>query len=239
MAPPHPYGCGLGKKETMTFLKKLLQFFLGLFVKKQTTLPSTQTGQLALVEAKADNKPEEAAPKPKVWTRAELVAEFLDALRAHVGVREKGDNRGPEVEMFQKALDGKAAGEPWCAALVQYGLLLVEKKTGMFSGVAASEHVRTVWNGSALLRVTEPQPGDLMVWGLKGSASGHIGVVESLLTPGTVMTIEGNTGPDRKGQVEREGDGVYRKRRQIQGGQKLQVLGFLRPWKALDALDGK
>jgi hypothetical protein len=41
----------------------------------------------------------------------------------------------------------------------------------------------------------------------------HIGIVVAV-HPWGVTTVEGNTGPDGDGVVERNGDGVYRKSRE-------------------------
>ena len=43
--------------------------------------------------------------------------------RLWVGMTEVGgNNRGQVVERFQRAVDGKASGEPWCAAFGGNGL---------------------------------------------------------------------------------------------------------------------
>lgn len=220
----------------MTFLKNLLaglfSFFANLFSKKPlaapepTKLPGKQS--IEIIPA-----PMDATAPPKVWEAEEIRRVSLETARRYIGVVEVGgDNKGPEVELFQKAVDGKAAGEPWCAAFVQFVVLATEKRVGKASGLFASEHVRTIWNHTPeSMRVDEPQPGDLMVWGERDTTNGHIGIIEALLDTSTVQTIEGNTTPDQQ-FVNREGNGVYRKRRKLQGGQKLQVLGFIRLWNS-------
>lgn len=57
------------------------------------------------------------AKKPEVATKPAAMPnlKLLEEARRWVGVREKGgNNRGPEVEKFQKAVDGRASGEAWC-----------------------------------------------------------------------------------------------------------------------------
>lgn len=151
---------------------------------------------------------------------------LVEVAKRFIGVKEKGDNRGPEVEAFQKALDGKAAGEPWCMAFVQYCILEVEKARNTKSKVSKSEHCLTVWNKSPKeLRLKEPEVGCLIIWQFGNTSSGHVGIVTKV-NKNTVETVEGNTG-DGSGVV-REGDGVYARRRSKLGSQKMKVLGYLK-----------
>ena len=46
----------------------------------------------------------------------------------HIGIREVGgENQGQMVKRFQRSLDGKAVGEPWCAAFVCYCILETQR----------------------------------------------------------------------------------------------------------------
>ena len=141
-----------------------------------------------------------------------------------------GDNMGPDVEKFQKAVDGKASLEPWCMCAVQYWIHLVEERFLARSPIYETEHVYTCWNKTPVeQRLKIPEVGCLMLWNYKGTTSGHVGVVVEVMLDGyRVETVEGNTGPGRG--IVREGDGVYRKSRSINGGSKFIVLGFLKPF---------
>lgn len=143
-----------------------------------------------------------------------------------IGVKEKGgDNRGVEIERFQRAIDGHASGQSWCMAFVQYCLSQVGD-----SELFRSSHCLTVWNNSPKeLRLSKPVPGSIMIWRKKGTAQGHTGIVTAVYDDTTVETIEGNTGP--MSVVSREGDGVYRKMRSthpVMGN--MIVVGWLKPW---------
>lgn len=148
-----------------------------------------------------------------------------------------GNNKGQVVEAFQKAVDNKAVGEPWCMAFVQYCMkqvdLLVDevflKKVG-HHGMEKTEHCLTAWHKSPeKLRFRAPKVGRVAVWRMGSSTSGHTGIVVQLEKNEPYMwTIEGNTGPSSK--VEREGDGVYLKRRHVKGTGKMKIVGFLQPW---------
>lgn len=144
-----------------------------------------------------------------------------------IGTREEGgDNHGPSVEAFQKAIDQVAAGEPWCMAFVQFCL-----KASGGTDLFPSEHCLTVWNRSPVeLRRELPEPGCIVIWKMRGTSSGHTGIVERV-NGGLMKTIEGNTGPGQG--VERDGDGVYSKSRsssQTSPRGRMELVGFLWPW---------
>lgn len=159
-----------------------------------------------------------------------------------IGVSEKGgDNKGPEVEMFQRAVDGKAQGEAWCLAFVQFCVKRVDAEAETIMGgpnlpdwLWQTEHCMTLWNnmpvGSKLKE--PPHPGCLIVWQYwkdgKPTPQGHVGIITEIVDLNTIKTIEGNTGPGLG--VEREGDGVYEKRRSLTGGGSMKVKGFLMAW---------
>ncbi len=154
-----------------------------------------------------------------------------------VGVREEGGpNKGVWVEIFQKAADGKAQGEPWCMSFVQYCVKQAAKQLGIlppkpFSDSADTEHCMTAWNKTpAQARYKEPKPGLIVIWKKGSTQSGHTGIVVAAdLAVGLMLTIEGNTGPDSS-EVKREGDGVYLKTRAIKGTGDMVVVGFIDPF---------
>ena len=157
--------------------------------------------------------------------------ELVEEARKWIGVTEdksKGDNRGKEVEMFQKAVDGKAQGESWCMAFVQFCIKQVEERNKIQCLAYKSEHCLTVLRESKMKVVKDPQPGDLIVWRFGNTANGHVGIVEKLLDGGRVMTIEGTTSDSQS--VERNGDGVFSKNRSLAGSESMRVVGFIRPF---------
>ncbi len=156
---------------------------------------------------------------------------LLQVASKYIGTKEEGgDNKGAQVEEFQKAVDDKALCESWCMAFVQFCIKQVEKLTGEESRLASSEHCLTVWNGTPKdLRVSSPEPGCVVIWRHGDSTSGHTGIVVSV-SPDSFVTIEGNTGPGAG--VVREGDGVYQKTRTLAGSEQMKIVGFLMPFKA-------
>lgn len=143
-----------------------------------------------------------------------------------VGTKESGgENKGPEVEAFQKAVDGVAQGEPWCMAFVQYCLKAVGG-----CDLPVSERVMTVWEKApAELKISAPERGCLAIWRQKHGTAGHTGIVLEVLSDTQVRTVEGNT---TSGVVlDREGDGVYRRDRAIRPVMgSLEIVGWLRCW---------
>ena len=149
-----------------------------------------------------------------------------------------GQNKGQLVEFFQKAVDGKAQGEPWCLAFVwaciQYvdGLCAHAFDDQRDSHLYPSEHVLTMWRNSPAGRAALPSPGDLMLWnhhkaGIPTEA-GHVGIVVDVPGNGVIRTVEGNTSSGEG--VVREGDGVYERVRDRDGAGDMRVLGYLTVW---------
>ena len=133
------------------------------------------------------------------------------------------DNSGPMVELFQKTI-GRAEREPWCMAFIQSCVAYVETfnfKTSLY----ASEHCLTVFNNSKTLQQKDPIAGDLVIYQYGETTKGHVELVMGVSSK-TLDTIGGNTGPGK--EIEREGDGVYLKKRPRGGMGTMKELGFLR-----------
>jgi len=64
----------------------------------------------------------------------------------------------------------------------------------------------------------------------KPTSAGHVGIVVDVTSDGTLVTIEGNTSSEES--VQREGDGVWLKRRRNLNDPRgqMQVKGFLKIW---------
>lgn len=153
--------------------------------------------------------------------------ELINVARCFLGVHEEGgDNRGPMVERFQAAVNGKPNGEPWCMAFVQFCVQEVERSMGLRSNIFRSESCWEVWQKSPkLMRRTKPSPGYIIIWNRLGTLLGHTGIISGMRSPEVMMTIEGNTSPGFG--IEREGDGVYEKLRGLRGTMLFVPLGYL------------
>ena len=159
--------------------------------------------------------------------KALFLTTLHDLAVSQVGVREVGNNDGPEVDEYQKAVDGREGNEAWCMAFVQWLVKSTEEKLGVrLVNFKRTEHCLTLW-ASAKKRgtaVQHPEPGDIMIMQHGGTTNGHTGIV-IVANPDNVRTIEGNTGPGGG----REGDGVYYKTRPLFGPKdRLHIVGFVR-----------
>lgn len=134
------------------------------------------------------------------------------AAQACVGILEHGgNNRGPEVELFQETIGGHSR-ESWCMSFIQSCIAYAEVKTGVNSPIIGGEHCLTVWAQSPHeQRVhTYPLPGAIAIFQHGTSQNGHCGIIESM--EGVDMwTYEGNTehGIAPNGAMVRDGGGVY------------------------------
>ena len=155
---------------------------------------------------------------------------LVEVATKYIGIKESTNhNDGPEVEMFQKAVDGKAQGESWCMAFCQFCLQQVEQIENIRSNVFHSEHCLTVWNKTdKTLHSNKPEPGYIVIWQHGDTTQGHTGIVTDVVDDNHFGTIEGNTA-DGSGVV-RDGDGVYRRTRSIVGAGSMKVLGFINPF---------
>lgn len=144
--------------------------------------------------------------KAKSWRELALRRAAVEARR---GVREQGNNRGPDVEKYQRA-DGlhinPDTGYPWCAAFVAWayeevGRPLTELQESASVGLMLNAAKQHGWN------VAEPKRGDCVCFYWADSHPDwpdHIGIVR-YVDPPNLLTVEGNTGPD--GGIG--SDGVY------------------------------
>lgn len=156
-----------------------------------------------------------------------IAIEAARAALANIGVTEVGgDNRGTAVETYQRAV-GIPPGSPWCAAFVRYRFEAAAERldrdlpagfpdTGWVPSYVGWAQSNGLWipRSSAQAEPAQTRPGDLVAyWYDASQRCAHIGIVVEVGTADGFVSVEGNTGPDRGAAVERDGDGVYRKRR--------------------------
>lgn len=151
-----------------------------------------------------------------------------------VGIRESGPNKGEMIELFQKAVDGKASGEPYCAGFVHYCLNQVALATANKPAIHKSESVIEMWERTPkMCRLEKPDVGSVMCWQFykngKPTRAGHCGIVKDVIDESTVLVVEGNTSEPSQ-LVVREGNGVWLKKRKVVGSKEMKVLGWLLPW---------
>lgn len=136
----------------------------------------------------------------------------LEIAVSQLGVSEypRGSNKGPEIDQYLRAVNINFPA-PWCAAFV----VCCHDEAGV--KITRTGGVLDMWNRSPANRVSDPQPGDVIILDY-GQGKGHTGIVESVAC-GVVTTIEGNTNDEGS----REGYEVARRLRKISAAK-----GFLR-----------
>lgn len=137
----------------------------------------------------------------------------LHVAAARIGEREVRRNSSPWIDRFLAAV-GLNPGYAWCASFVYWSLrasgwdasLLPQRRKA-----AAVVNWRR-WAAENDLITLKPRRGDLMLWVNLDNVTGHIGFITKV-DGREFETIEGNTND----AGSREGDGVYRKTRQMGG----------------------
>lgn len=146
-----------------------------------------------------------------------------------------GDNKGPDVQKYQRAADGKAEGESWCLGFVQWCLDEVERRSGFSAKVdRTTENVWTFFHAAPSYMVNKliAIDGAVMCWNVPGTTKGHAGIVVGATKDARLQVIEGNT--NDAGSREGGGktiDGVRLKSRSMAGDPKtFAVLGWVDPF---------
>src|SRR5919201_3287101 len=126
---------------------------------------------------------------PSVGSASSAGARALQAAQSQVGQAEQppGSNDGPAIAMYRSAVEGAAPGEPWCAYFVswcaaQAGSPLGDRGQGLGSVAGITD-----WASRTGRLVSQPQAGDLILFG-----TAHVGLVQSVNPGGSLTTVEGN-----------------------------------------------
>jgi hypothetical protein len=137
---------------------------------------------------------------------------------SQVGIREQGNNGGPDVVKYQKCTWLPPGEWPWCAAFVDWCISSAMQSLGEKFTFAAPK-TAGAWDlenwchsidNSAILK--KPHNGDIKRGDVIIFCFSHTGIATSDAHPnGTVETVEGNT----NSSGGREGDGVYPKVRKL------------------------
>lgn len=151
----------------------------------------------------------------------------LEVASGMIGVRERGgNNRGPEVEMFQRAA-GIGRGDAWCAAFCNWCAERGARALNVISpmeSVPLQGYVPSYASKFPRVEPAEVLPGDLFViWFPNRGRFAHIGFVKSIdVGAGRYQTIEGNSNDEGS----REGYEVCSNTRRI--GSRVRFLRWTR-----------
>jgi hypothetical protein len=162
----------------------------GVYVKTRCIQPSAHMPIVAFVP-------------PSTYEKTSRTAASLDTAHAYSGVTEQppGSNAGAAVERFLASV-GLPGGYAWCAAYTSHALqqagaggpatpngsVIKSAGTRDYLGATTLIEPRAVAQG----RTSAPE-GSLVVWSVRGSWRGHIGIVRTRWSGQCGQTIEGNT----------------------------------------------
>ena len=164
----------------------------GVYVKERCITPSAHMPIIGFVP-------------PESYERPCRVPTALDTARSYQGAAERppGSNSGPAVEHFLSSV-GLGGGYAWCAAYASHSLQqgpvrpLSEEGRAIRSAGARDymDAKKTISPRDVAAGRVDVPKGSLVVWGVRGSWTGHIGLVLSDPWTGRCgRTIEGNTSP--------------------------------------------
>lgn len=136
----------------------------------------------------------------------------IDTAMTQIGTREKGNNRGP-VEKYLRATR-LGPGYPYCLAGIVWSYDVTRGSRPLPFLRTASTWTFWSWvTKHASLTAWHLQPGDVLVWNIPGSVSGHAELVITVHPGGWVRTVGWNTlRPHEKatsGRSVRDGGGVW------------------------------
>ncbi len=145
-------------------------------------------------------------PTDTVIVEPPIRQQLIETFRSQIGVRQTGNNTGPEIDMYLASV-GLEPGYAWCGAFVSWGYQehgLPVPETG-------------AWTPSWFIssKTIPKEESDLAdVGGIYFNSLGriaHIVVYDEVWSEAgnLILTVEGNTNDTG----DRTGDGVYRKRR--------------------------
>lgn len=124
-----------------------------------------------------------AAPK----TYIDMAPDFFKAAMKEIGIRETGNNAGPDVERYIKLAHCGAVGDPWCAIFANAML----ESTGHIG--TKSPAARSFENNPNFTKLDAPRFGCIVTFwrGTKDGGKGHVGFFNGE-TASTVSVLGGN-----------------------------------------------
>ena len=140
----------------------------------------------------------------------EIRGKLLKSIESQLNVRESAPNQGYMVDKYLHSV-GVYSPAPWCAAFVSYNLqqLNIPNPNSAWSPNYALDK-DVIYK--AKKQTSTPLAGDVVTYYYPSlKRVGHVGFYCLKDVSGYIITIEGNT----NGGGSREGDGVYKKKREL------------------------
>ena len=159
---------------------------------------------------------------PEIADKRERSLQIAHELTDNIKVREVGANKGYWVEKFLSSV-GLGGGYAWCAAFVTFQLKTAGVEKSKLPNHPASVMGWFTWAKTKGYLTTDPERGDCFFWldGEHGHIGRFVGWEDDAKT--TFTSLEGNTND----AGSREGDGAYRKVRNMVGMKHHATYGFV------------
>lgn len=225
-------------KQLTTLLLLLLIFFLG---------ACRETSKNAIEE---NLQKDEVNKRVVIIVPLEIGDEVVTEAKKYLHVSEtEGKNRSPEIDRFHDYA-GLPYGNPWCLMYVNYVYGSVLSRYGLepYTKTARVSFLykfalknkflyKIKFAKSVAYGIDKLESGDIIIWlnnysgnilDNDGNPTGHAGIVIQQIDKKTLNSIEGNTSSDDTGS-QREGDGVFLKKRIIHFDRKFRIEAFLKP----------
>jgi len=143
-----------------------------------------------------------------------LAEKAIEIASAKLGVKEvpAGSNRGPDVDVFLRAvhLDAAKGSYPWCAGFVCWAVQQAAAASGVSPTFRSAASVVSLRDHNQSLTLSDPEPGCIFLHFVEGpKLHGHTGFVIGVRPDGSLDTLEGNT----DGAGSRTGGCVMRQHR--------------------------
>lgn len=182
---------------------------------------------LLLFTGSPQSKAIPATPKDGINVNKRIV----EIAKSYIGVTEQGNNKGKEVERFQKT-HGGAIGQSWCAYFIatlldEAGAKEPTYRKGTAQGYINKKSIRASRVAKGYYKLGSGNY--LAVWAKykknRNTGNGHIALVTNQIRADTIETIEGNTSSGDYGSQD-NGDGVYSRKRKITLYGNLRIIYF-------------
>lgn len=173
---------------------------------------------------------DESLPLPADSIAVSPFPAHLDTALVYIGVTDRGDNTGVEVDRFLASV-GLDPGYAWCAAFVSY--CLDSTKVTVTSPTVRSALARdfkvpgSYIDARIVSRGLEVPAGTIVGWQRGNGPYGHLGFTRKNWSGPCGFTVEGNTSPPNSGGSEFNGGGVWEKERCIVASNHFRITWFL------------
>jgi len=152
---------------------------------------------------------------------------IVDTAMQEVGEKEaEAPNEGPDIRKYMAAVN-LSDGYPWCAGFIRWAL---DQAGANYPGVrsaVATEYItdRSIEARKVLRGAKEVPAGSLSIHRRGDTWKGHIEILTRRWRGKCGTTIGGNTSPGKAGP-QRDGDGVWPRRRCINPGSYFRIVSF-------------